>query len=143
MPAEDGDDHGQTLWVDSGGDPPRHGEVARRDERLDLEEQWARPFERADHGRTGLVVLRAAEELGRILDSLQARARHLEDAELVRRPEPVFHRAKDAVRAVAVALEVQDAVDEVLEDPRSRDVPVLRHVPDEERGNPQLLRNAE
>jgi hypothetical protein len=38
MAAEDGDDHGKALRIDSGGDPPRHSEVARRDERLDLEE---------------------------------------------------------------------------------------------------------
>ena len=47
------------------------------------------------------------------------------------------------MRAVAVALEVQDAVDEVLEDAGPRDVSVLRHVPDEERGDAQLLRHAE
>ena len=62
VPPENGADHGQALRVDSGGHAPGHGEVARRDERLDLEEKRPRPLERADDSRAGLVVLRAAED---------------------------------------------------------------------------------
>ena len=68
---------------------------------------------------------------------------HLEDAELVRRAEAVLDGAQDAVRAVAVALEVEDAVDEVLEHARARDGALLRHVADEEGRDALLLGDAE
>ena len=42
---------------------------------------------------------------------------------------------------VAVALELEHAVDEVLEHARPGDRPVLRHVADEEHGNAGLLRD--
>ena len=44
---------------------------------------------------------------------------------------------------VAVALELQHAVDEVLEDARPGNRAVLRHVPDEERRDAALLRDAQ
>ena len=44
---------------------------------------------------------------------------------------------------VAVALELEHAVDEVLEDARAGDRAVLRHVPDEDRRDAGLLRDAE
>ena len=70
-------------------------------------------------------------------------AGHLEDAELVRRAEAVLHRAQDAVRAVAVALELEHAVDEVLEHARPGDRAVLRHVADEEDRDAALLGDAQ
>ena len=68
-------------------------------------------------------------------------AGHLEDAELVRRAEAVLRGAQDAVRAVAVALELEHAVDEVLEHARAGDRAVLRHVADEEDRDAVLLRD--
>ena len=47
------------------------------------------------------------------------------------------------MRAIAVALELEDAVDEVLEHARARDDTLLRHVTHEERGDALLLRHAE
>ena len=60
-------------------------------------------------------------------------AGHLEHAELVRRAEAVLRRPQDAVGVVAVALELEHAVDEVLEHARAGDRAVLGHVADEER----------
>ena len=125
--------------------PTRRG-IARSvgdDERLDLEQQRPRALERAGDRRADLARRRAAEDLGRIGHADEAGARHLEDAELVRRAEPVLHRAQDAMRVVAVALELQHAVDEVLEHARPGDRAVLRHVADEERGDAGLLRDAQ
>ena len=82
---------------------------------------------------------RPAEELGRIGDADEPLAGHLEDADLVRRAEAVLRRAQDAVRVVAVALELEHAVDEVLEHARAGDGAVLRHVADEDRGDAVLL----
>ena len=47
------------------------------------------------------------------------------------------------MRVVAVALELEHAVDEVLEHARPRDRAVLRDVADEDRGDAALLRDAE
>ena len=70
-------------------------------------------------------------------------AGHLEHAELVRRAEAVLDRAQDAVGVVAVALELEHAVDEVLEHARAGDRAVLRHVADEERRDAGLLGDAQ
>ena len=124
-------------------DPARHREVGRGHERLDLEQQRPRPLERAGDRRADLARPRATEELGRIGHADEPAARHLEDAELVRRAEPVLRRPQDAMRVVAVALELEHAVDEVLEHAWARDRAVLRHVPDEDRRDARLLRHAQ
>ena len=85
--------------------------------------------------------MRRPEELGRIRHADEAGRGHLEDAELVRRPEAVLRRPQDAVLVVAVALELEHAVDEVLEHARAGDGAVLRHVPDEDRRDARLLRD--
>src|SRR5215210_4624432 len=106
--AQDGDDHGQAFRVDAGSDPPRHGQIRRRDERLDLEQDRSRSFQSAGHGGADLS-LRPSEELGRVGDTGEAGGRHLEDSELVRGAEAVLHCAKHAMRAVAVAFELEHA----------------------------------
>ena len=96
------------------------------------------PFERARDGRAHLARAAAKDRRG-VGHALQPGAGHLEDAELVRRAEAVLRRAEDAVRVVAVALELEHAVDEVLEHARPGDRAVLRHVPDEEERDARLL----
>jgi hypothetical protein len=44
------------------------------------------------------------------------------------------------MRVVAIAFELQHAVDEMLEHPRACNRAVLGHVPDENRGDTELLR---
>ena len=46
------------------------------------------------------------------------------------------------MRVVAVAFELQDAVDEMLEHARAGDRAVLGHVPDEDGRDAELLRRA-
>ena len=121
----------------------RHRQVGLRDERLDLEQDRPRPLERARDGRARLALDGAAEDLRRIGDADEPAAGHLEDAELVRRAEPVLRRAQDAVGVVAVALELEHAVDEVLEHARPGHRAVLRDVADEDRGDAGLLRDAQ
>ena len=139
VPAEHGDDHREALRVDARPNPPRHREVSRSNERLDLEQQRPRPLERTgDHG-SSLVGFAVSEDLGRIGDPDEPVRGHLEDAELVRRAEPVLGCPQDAMLAIAVALELEDAVDQVLEDARPGDGAVLRDVTDEEDGHSLLL----
>src|SRR5581483_1836101 len=102
-----------------------------------------RAFERASNGGAGLPVDGAPEHFRRIGHADEAGARHLEDAELVRRAEAVLHRAQHAMRVVAVALELEHAVDEVLEHAWAGDRAVLRHVADEDRRDTVLLRDAQ
>ena len=59
----------------------------------------------------------------------------LEAADLVGRPEAVLHRADHAQRRVALALEVQHDVHEVLEQPRPGDRAVLGDVADQDDGH--------
>src|SRR5215211_2888602 len=132
VPSEHGDDHREPLRVDASAHAPRHGKVGWRHEGLDLEQERAGPLERARHGRPDLAF-RAAEELGRVDDPVEPFGGHLEHADLVRRAEAVLDGAQNAVLAVAIAFELEHAVDEVLEDTRPRDGAVLRHVTDEER----------
>ncbi len=124
-------------------DAARHGEVARRDERLHLEQDRARALERARDGRARLAVDGAPEHLGRIGNADEAGARHLEHADLVRRAEAVLHGTQHAVCAIPVAFELQHAVDEMLEYARARDGAVLRHMADEDRRDAVLLRDAQ
>ena len=134
------EDHREPLGVDAGGDPPRHREVARRDERLDLEQQRPRALDRAGDGGADLARLAAAEERRGVGHADEPGAGHLEHAELVRRAEAVLDGPQDAMGVVAVALELEHAVDEVLEHARPGDGAVLRHVADEERRDARLLR---
>ena len=69
----------------------------------------------------------------------EAAVAHLEDADVVRRAEAVLQRAQRPVRALALALELQHAVDEVLEHPRAGERALLRDVPDEQDGGPAAL----
>ena len=51
------DDHREALGVDAGADAPRHREVGRRDEGLDLDQERPRPLERARHRGADLAGL--------------------------------------------------------------------------------------
>ena len=115
MPAEHGDDHREPLG--STPVPTRRG-IARsvgatsawtssRSGRVPSSAQpTAAPIS------PGCVAPKSSDGSG---TPTRPGGRHLEDAELVRRAEPVLRRAQDAVLVVAVALELEDAVDEVLE----------------------------
>ena len=89
-------------------------------------------------GRRPAVV--GEERARRVGDLEQARLGHLEDADLVGRPEPVLRRAEQPQRRVPLALEVDDRVDEVLERLGPGDRAVLRHVADQHDRDPVALR---
>ena len=67
-------------------------------------------------------------------------AAHLEDAHLAGRPEAVLQRAQRAEAALALALEEEHAVHQVLEHARARDGALLRHVADQDDGAVEPLR---
>ena len=65
---------------------------------------------------------------------------HLEQSEFVGRPETVLRGAQQAQRVVAVALELQDGVDHVLEHPWAGEPAVLGDVADEDDRHVAVLR---
>jgi len=69
----------------------------------------------------------------------ESRPGHLEDADLIDRPETVLHRPQDAVVERALALEVEHRVHDVLERPGSRDAAALGHMADEQHRRSGLL----
>ena len=128
---EHGEDERQAVAVEPGAHAPRRHELARRDERLDLDEQRSRALHRREHDAPRRARGLAHEARARVEDLDEAALAHLEDADVVGRPEAVLERAQRAVRALALALELQHAVDEVLEHARAREGALLRDVPDE------------
>ena len=64
---------------------------------------------------------------------------HAQEAHLAGRAEAVLDAAEHAVLAEALALEVEDHVDHVLEGARPRDRSLLGDVPDEQHGHPGAL----
>ena len=142
MTPEDSNDHREPLGVDAGADATGHREVGSRHERLHLEQQRARALESNRDRSAHLAGARTPEERGRVGHADEPGRRHLEDAELVRGAEAVLRRTQDAVGVVAVALELEHAVDEMLEHAWAGDGSVLRHVPDEDGRDAGLLRDA-
>ena len=82
-------------------------------------------------------------EAGRgVLDLHQAAVAHLEHADLAGRAEAVLERAERPVGALALALEAEHAVHQVLEHARPRDRALLRHVTHEHHRRAALLGDA-
>ena len=138
---EDGDDHRKPLRIDARPDTARHRQVGGRDERLNLEQEWPRAFEHAPDRCAYLPRARRAEELGRVRHTDEAGRGHLEHSELVRGPEPVLRRPQDTMLVVAVALELEHAIHEMLEHAGTRHGAVLRHMPDEDGRDVVVLRD--
>src|SRR5215218_2889087 len=138
--------HGQhereAVAVDAGDDPPRDLQVRLRHECLHLHEQRARALHRSEHDGAG-GARRLADETGGGVEHLDEPVpAHLEHARLAGRAEAVLEPPQGAVGALALALELQHAVDEVLEHAWAGERPLLRHVPDEQHGDAMHLRDA-
>ena len=90
----------------------------------------------------GARVASATKRAEASSDLDQALPAHLEHAGVVGRAEAVLQRAQRAVRALALALELQHAVDQVLEHARAGQRALLGHVADEHDGDVALLGHA-
>ena len=137
--AEDREHERQAVAVEARDDAARLLELRRRDQRLHLDEQRPRALHRRQHDAAGRAR-RLGDEARRGVEHLdQAALAHLEQARLVGRAEAVLQRAQLAVGALALALELQHAVDEVLEHARAGQRALLGHVPDEDHGGAARL----
>ncbi len=121
MPGQHREHQGEPVAVDAGGRPPRRDDLGRGDQRLDLDQQRPRPLHRAEHDGAGRRPGLADEARRGVRDLDQAALAHLEDAHLAGRAEAVLQRSQGAEAALALALEVEHAVDQVLERPRPRE----------------------
>ena len=139
MARENGNDHRESAGIDARCDTARHREVGRRDERLDLEQEGPCSLEGARDRGADLAWSGPAEHRRWIGNSLQSSAGHLEHAEFISRPEAVLRRAKYAVCVVAVALELQHAIDEMFQNAGTGDGSLLCHVTDEKQRDAELL----
>ena len=134
-------DDGEALRVDSRRHPLRYRKGGLAYERLRLEKHRPRPFHRAaDHasGRRRNILLQ--KHAARIFYRRKPVRSHLEYADFVRCAEAVFDGADQAVLMVAVALEIHDRIDHVLQDARPCDLTVLGDMPDKNRDAPRILR---
>ena len=72
-------------------------------------------------------------------DGLETITGHLEETDLMRRPESILHTSKDSVSVMPIAFEGQHHVDEVLEKLRTGQLTILGHMTDDENGDSGLL----
>ena len=141
---EHGQDHRQPAGI-----PAHHGAARRAvagggHQRLHFDQQRPRAFEPGEHrsARRDAVAV-AEEQRGRIGDFREARARHLEHADLVGGAEAVLHRAQDAEMMAALAFEIEHRIDEMLDRLWARDLAILGDMADEQhRGAASLWRSA-
>ncbi len=87
------------------------------------------PAKTADPGVVEVTV--AKEQLGWVRDLPQPLSGHLEHADLVGGAEPVLDSSQDTERVAAVALEVEDCVDHVLDHLGSGDLALFGDMADE------------
>jgi hypothetical protein len=114
-------------------------DLSRRDQSLHLDQQRTGPLHRAeDHGpRRGPCL---ADEAGRGIGDLgEAALSHLEDADLAGGAEAVLDRAQGAEGPLPLPLEVQDAIDQMLEGAGPGQRALLGHVPDQNQGDVEPL----
>lgn len=134
-------DDGEPLRVNPCGHPLRYRKGGLAYERLRLEKHRTRPFHRAaDHasGRRRNILLEKYP--ARIFNRRKPVRSHLEYADFIRRTEAVLDGADQAVLMVAVALEIHDRIDHVLQDARPCDLTVLGDMPDKNCDATRILR---
>ena len=137
--AEDREHQRQPVAVEPRDDPARLLELGRRHQRLNLYQQRPRPLHRREHDAAGGPRGLGDEPRRGVQHLDQPALAHLEQARLVGRSEAVLERPQLAIGALALALELQHAVHEVLEHARTGERAVLGDVPHEDHRHPARL----
>ena len=118
----------------------RRPDRTRAEQRLHLDQERPPALEHRDDDAArdaGHAV--AQEHRARVRHGPQAVVAHLEDPHLAGGAEAVLDRGQDAQGVVAVAVEGEDGVDQVLDGPGPGQVAVLGHVADQDDGHPGRL----
>ncbi len=101
------------------------------DQRLRLNEQWARAFHgTADGYATQALALPGEQQFAGIEHLSQTALHHLVDAQLARTSKAIFDASKDAIHVMLIALELQDAIHNVLQHLRTSKCSLLGDVTD-------------
>ena len=139
-PLENGEQQRQALGVQALGRTPGHRQLGRRHQRLELDEERALTLHGWQHHAAGHSCLSIPEQqLAGVGDAGQAGLGHLEQPELTRGSEPVLRGPQQPQGVVALSLEREDGVDDVLEHTGSGEGPVLGDMADQQGGNGRRL----
>ena len=139
-PAEHGDQQAEAVGIEPAGLASRCAVRGLAGQRLDFDQDGAAAFKRRRDNAAGRRAGVAVEERPRRVGDLdEAPVLHLEHTDLVGRAKPVLGRPQQPQRRVALALQVDHRVDQVLERLGPGDRPVLGHVTDEDHGDPVTL----
>src|SRR3954462_14186373 len=138
--AEDGEHERETVAVDPVGDSAGRDDLGWRDERLDLDQERPGALHGGEDDAARGPGRLAHEPRGRVLDLDEAGGLHLEHADVVGRAEAVLQRPQGAIGPLPFTLELQHAVDEMLEHARAGQRALLRDVADQQHGHAALLR---
>jgi hypothetical protein len=143
----DGQQERHTIDLHSVRHPLRHGIRGGGYQGLQFDQDRAGSLHtRDDHGPGAANRPFGQEQFGRIADLGQPGVFHLENTELIRRSESIFHRSKHAMPVALFPLEIQDGIDDVFQEARPRDRTVLGHVTNDKNrdaaslGEPHQLR---
>src|SRR5438094_1818579 len=133
---EDREKQRKALLVDSARHPSSRSICAGTNQSLYFDEDGPRPLHRAKHGGPrGVRGPLGEEHLRGVRHGAQAGGRHLEYPQLADGAEATLDGAHDGVGVMALSLEVQHGIDDVLEGFGAGERPVLRDVADENRRN--------
>ena len=143
---QDGEEEVGPRRVDAQGlrpGRPRAAAVAGTEQRLHLDQQRPTALQDRHHhaARDAGHAVPEHERAG-VRHGAQAVVAHLEDADLPGRAEAVLDRGQHAEGVVAVAVEGEDGVDQVLHRPRPGQVAVLGHVAHQEQRGAARLRHS-
>ena len=133
-------DHGQPVGIPADHRAPRRTQRRRRDQRLDLDQQRARALHAGEHRRARRRALRSPRNSSDGLATSSRPAPVISNTPISSvGPKRFLTRAQDAEVVAAFALEIEHAVDHVLDHPRAGDLPVLGDVADEDDRGAGLL----
>ena len=137
--------HGQPPAVPADDGASRRAQRRRINQRLDLDQHRPRAFDPGEHSRAagrsaavGVTALAQKQTAG-VGHGGQSVAGHLVNADFVGWAEAVLDRAQNPERMAALALEVQDGVDHVLDHLGAGDRAFLSDVADEDNRRPPAL----
>ena len=136
--------HVEPSLVEARGRPLGRAVGGGGDEGLGLDQKRAHALYGAGdgHSREAVVVVGEKQFRG-ILHLTKPLLPHLVDADLRGGSEAVFDAAQDTVEVVLVALKLEHRIDDVLQDLRSGEGPLLVDVADEDHGDATRLGEAE
>src|SRR6202521_3780521 len=122
------DQHVQPVEVNPVDRSARRAEAARRGETLELDQEGAAPLQRDVHDVADLAQRAVLQEgAAGVGDLVHAAVAHLENADLIGGTESILLAAQDPEHLVALAFEIEDGVDDVLEHARPRDRALFVH----------------